>query len=32
MKRPPIIKKYRALLDDLYAELAAEESAPKAKL
>lgn len=32
MKRPPIVKKFRALLDDMYAQLAEEQSAPKAKL
>lgn len=32
MKRPLIVKKWRSLLDDLYAQLAEEQSAPKAKL
>ncbi|KAL1968748.1 hypothetical protein VTN77DRAFT_1574 [Rasamsonia byssochlamydoides] len=32
LKRPPTAKKYRAVLDALYSQLAAEESAPKAKL
>ncbi|BDD59152.1 hypothetical protein MPDQ_001984 [Monascus purpureus] len=32
LKRPPTVKKYRQLLDDLYAQALAEESAPKAKL
>ncbi|BCR98986.1 putative AMP-binding enzyme [Aspergillus luchuensis] len=32
LKRPPTTKKYRQVLDDLYAEALAEESAPKAKL
>ncbi|KAL1848043.1 medium-chain fatty acid-CoA ligase faa2 [Paecilomyces lecythidis] len=32
MKRPPTAKKYRSVLDDLYAQLAEEENAPKAKL
>ncbi|KAJ9272988.1 hypothetical protein DTO212C5_909 [Paecilomyces variotii] len=32
MKRPPAAKKYRSVLDDLYAQLAEEEAAPKAKL
>ncbi|KAI9933359.1 hypothetical protein ASPWEDRAFT_30200 [Aspergillus wentii DTO 134E9] len=32
LKRPPTTKKYRQLLDDLYAQAIEEESAPKAKL
>ncbi|PYH98357.1 acetyl-CoA synthetase-like protein [Aspergillus ellipticus CBS 707.79] len=32
LKRPPTTKKYRQLLDELYAQATAEESAPKAKL
>jgi len=32
LKRPPTAKKYRSLLDDLYTQLNAEESAPLAKL
>lgn len=32
MKRPPTAKKYRSVLDDLYAQLAEEENVPKAKL
>ncbi|PWY86334.1 acetyl-CoA synthetase-like protein [Aspergillus sclerotioniger CBS 115572] len=32
LKRPPTTKKYRQLLDELYAQALAEESAPKAKL
>ncbi|EEA22934.1 medium-chain fatty acid-CoA ligase faa2 [Talaromyces marneffei ATCC 18224] len=32
MKRPPIVKKFRVLIDDMYAQLAEEQSAPRAKL
>ncbi|RAH48546.1 putative AMP-binding enzyme [Aspergillus brunneoviolaceus CBS 621.78] len=32
LKRPPAVKKYRHLLDDLYTTALAEEAAPKAKL
>ncbi|KAF7621778.1 putative AMP-binding enzyme [Aspergillus flavus] len=32
LKRPPVVKQYRQLLDELYAQATAEESAPKAKL
>lgn len=32
MKRPPAAKKYRHILDELYAHALEEQSAPKAKL
>ncbi|KAL2830350.1 hypothetical protein BJY01DRAFT_227346 [Aspergillus pseudoustus] len=32
LKRPPVVKKYRTLLDQLYEDALAEQSAPKAKL
>jgi hypothetical protein len=32
LKRPPVVKQYRQLLDELYAQAMAEESTPKAKL
>ncbi|KAJ5577750.1 uncharacterized protein N7459_006714 [Penicillium hispanicum] len=32
LKRPPTVKAYRQLLDQLYAQALAEESAPRAKL
>ncbi|KAL4947959.1 hypothetical protein BDW69DRAFT_177402 [Aspergillus filifer] len=32
LKRPPVVKKYRQLLDQLYEEANNEQSAPKAKL
>lgn len=32
LKRPPTVKKYRHVLDELYAQALEEQSAPKAKL
>ncbi|KKK19122.1 hypothetical protein P175DRAFT_0501604 [Aspergillus ochraceoroseus IBT 24754] len=32
LKRPPVVKQYRQLLDQLYADAIEEQSAPKAKL
>lgn len=32
LKRPPVVKKYRQLLDQLYEDANNELSAPKAKL
>lgn len=32
LKRPPTVKKYRQLLDQLYEQALEEQSAPKAKL
>lgn len=32
LKRPPTVKKYRQVLDALYAQAAEEDASPKAKL